>query len=863
MRFTIRRRSTAVASALCLVAASAVMITGFQSNAQAFSGTQAVACHLYFGGGNPGTPAGNDSLLSSNSVFEVNALTASPATPSVGQTVTVTLASTNGFFNGPVAISPGAINLSATIDISGAQTGSVTVTAPEVAGAVQPTGNYPAVATPPTNASGANSLGGFALSGTFTASTSGSTTLAFKRLFSSDLSGSGANNYCDGKAAGTTGLPPGTTANFPTNGTTYATTNYSNDPDANDFVTTGFQIRRIAAGPTTTWRVPLTWDPKNAAAISSSIKQDITVTGPQPELTLTKTAVQDNFIAAGDVIDYEYKIKNTGAAVADGPFTITDDKIASVTCPSDATLAINATITCTGSYTAVAGDVTAGQVVNKATANGAAPLKSAEVTVTVGISTAGITLAKSATTSSFEKVGDAIGYSYVVTNSGNIPLTAVGVSDDKVATVTCPATTLAPAATTTCTGSYSVVEGDLTAGTVTNIATATGTPGAAAPVTSASSTVTVNIGTPSIAMVKSSTTEKYTKVGDVINYNFVVLNDGQATLTGVVITDPKVANATCPNATLAPAASQTCTGTYTVVEADITAGTVVNTATASGTYRGTTVTSAPSTVTVAKGQAGGDIPSTVTETVTGINCYNPIGGVSKWTAAGAVVPGAPAGTDPKITVALTPQAPSPGGNVDVAVTFSQGIANGPTTLNGGVRPAATVQLTGGVTKRITVVGAPYVGPGPTDRLPGQTMTLKNAFKLPADSAIVKATVESIAFDSNVASKGGKFNWPAPQADLSTFTTVCNKSATPQTDSTIKAIGVTAAVPFTGTVTAAPTLDPGPTSVATDPAGNGSDLPQTGGNPLASLIVALILFQLGIILAVRSVRATPRSRGAHA
>ncbi len=46
--------------------------------------------------------------------------------------------------------------------------------------------------------------------------------------------------------------------------------------------------------------------------------------------------------------------------------------------------------------------------------------------------------------------------------------------------------------------------------------------------------------------------------------------------------------------TLAPQASTTCTGTYTVTQADIDAGSITNTATASGTPpTGPPVTSAP------------------------------------------------------------------------------------------------------------------------------------------------------------------------------------------------------------------------------------------------------------------------------
>ncbi|MEZ5191697.1 MAG: GEVED domain-containing protein [Nocardioides sp.] len=72
--------------------------------------------------------------------------------------------------------------------------------------------------------------------------------------------------------------------------------------------------------------------------------------------------------------------------------------------------------------------------------------------------------------------GDTINYSFVVTNTGQTTLTSVGVTDPKVGTVSCPATTLAPGASTTCTATYTITQADVNAGQVVNTATATGTP---------------------------------------------------------------------------------------------------------------------------------------------------------------------------------------------------------------------------------------------------------------------------------------------------------------------------------------------------------------------------------------------------
>jgi hypothetical protein len=75
----------------------------------------------------------------------------------------------------------------------------------------------------------------------------------------------------------------------------------------------------------------------------------------------------------------------------------------------------------------------------------------------------------------YAAVGDVITYEYRVLNSGNVTVGGpITVTDDRTS-VACPATSsLDPGATVTCTAAYSITQDDLSAGSVTNIATATG-----------------------------------------------------------------------------------------------------------------------------------------------------------------------------------------------------------------------------------------------------------------------------------------------------------------------------------------------------------------------------------------------------
>jgi uncharacterized repeat protein (TIGR01451 family) len=73
------------------------------------------------------------------------------------------------------------------------------------------------------------------------------------------------------------------------------------------------------------------------------------------------------------------------------------------------------------------------------------------------------------------------------------------------------------------------------------------------------------------------------QVGDPVQYSIMVGNAGNVSLTGISVTDPLpgLSAVACPTATLLPGELMTCTATYPLTAADLTAGTVANTATAS------------------------------------------------------------------------------------------------------------------------------------------------------------------------------------------------------------------------------------------------------------------------------------------
>ena len=143
------------------------------------------------------------------------------------------------------------------------------------------------------------------------------------------------------------------------------------------------------------------------------------------------------------------------------------------------------TCTATTPYTISQPDVDAGHVDNTATATakdpGGAPVTSAPTSVTTPVvAVSALSLVKQASLfdvngDGVPGVGDTISWTFQVTNSGSTTLSSLAVDDPIAGSVTCPVTTLAPGAATTCTAvaPHVVTQSDVDAGDVTNTATAT------------------------------------------------------------------------------------------------------------------------------------------------------------------------------------------------------------------------------------------------------------------------------------------------------------------------------------------------------------------------------------------------------
>ncbi len=292
--------------------------------------------------------------------------------------------------------------------------------------------------------------------------------------------------------------------------------------------------------------------------------------------------------------------------------TITDPAFPSLSCTIPSLAPGGVWNGCSASTTLSQAQVDAGSVSNTATVTGTPPAgatpnpTTASDTETVTIDRSpSLSIVKTGTLdnddvapASRTDAGDKIVYTFLVTNTGNVTLTNVTITDPAFPTLSCSVASLAPGASYSgCTASTVLTQPQVDAGSVSNTATATGTPpaGATPNPTTASDTETVTIDrSPSLSIVKTGTLDNddvapatRTDAGDKITYTFVITNTGNVTLNGVTVTDPLagLSAISCPAAInpLIPGESVTCTASLVLNQAHIDAGSVANTATVSGT----------------------------------------------------------------------------------------------------------------------------------------------------------------------------------------------------------------------------------------------------------------------------------------
>ncbi|MEP4640623.1 MAG: hypothetical protein ABJZ83_19795, partial [Yoonia sp.] len=348
------------------------------------------------------------------------------------------------------------------------------------------------------------------------------------------------------------------------------------------------------------------------------VTDQISVFGPprNSAVTLDKQGSPDPFGAAGTTVTYDFTITNTGNTTLTN-VVVTDPKLPSLSCtiPSIAPLSVNNTVntaTCSADYTVLQSDVdnfvlNGTTLDNSATVNATGPEASVSATATDLLSgptaAPALTLDKSALVANYDAIGDTIDYRFVIQNMGNVTWpSAPTITDVTTGGAVCPAGTVAPGASITCTASLTIQQGELDDEQVINTATAEITVGGVTASDTDSVTVPAitSTGLTIEKRLQAGSPNPYDTVGQTLVYEYVVTNTGTVTIENLVVTDDKVA-VTCTPTTLAPTDPPlVCTSAaYTIGQTDLDDGSVMNTASVAGaTLQGTTVTSAEVDLTV-------------------------------------------------------------------------------------------------------------------------------------------------------------------------------------------------------------------------------------------------------------------------
>src|SRR3569833_2542640 len=330
-------------------------------------------------------------------------------------------------------------------------------------------------------------------------------------------------------------------------------------------------------------------------------------------------------IAIGNTVFWTYRVTNTGNVTLNNVL-VTDDHGVAVTCPAT-TLAAGASMDCTASGAAenllspvhttelgkcgnapgtplyknigsVAGSPANGQP--NVTANDLShycnPQQPAIKIVNVTGATSGFANGADANDPNAGDapqiaIGNTVFWTYRVTNTGNVTLNNVLVTDDQGVAVTCPATTLAAGASMDCTAS-GAAENLLSPVHTTelgkcgnapgtplykNIGSVVGSPANGQPnVTANDLSLYCNPQQPAIKIVKvTGATSGFANgadandpnagdapqiaIGNTVFWTYRVTNTGNVTLNNVLVTDDQGVAVTCPATTLAAGASMDCT----------------------------------------------------------------------------------------------------------------------------------------------------------------------------------------------------------------------------------------------------------------------------------------------------------------
>ena len=282
-------------------------------------------------------------------------------------------------------------------------------------------------------------------------------------------------------------------------------------------------------------------------------------------------------VPVGSEVRWSYVVTNTGD-IPITSFTIVDsDPSVGITCPRIGLIPPGGNVTCFARGTAVAG-----QYANTATVDALDALENTltatdpshyfgdvpPITDRPAIDIEKATNGEDADTPTgpLVPVGSTVTWTYRVTNTGNVALSGLVVTDDRLGTITCPTTTLTPGAATTCTATGAALPGQYAnVGTARAVDPSGFTVADTDPSHYRGVTAAIDIEKATNGEDADTATGPLLLIGSRVTWTYVVRNTGAVTLTNLLVTDDRLGTITCPTTTLTPSAATTCTATGTAL----------------------------------------------------------------------------------------------------------------------------------------------------------------------------------------------------------------------------------------------------------------------------------------------------------
>ena len=213
------------------------------------------------------------------------------------------------------------------------------------------------------------------------------------------------------------------------------------------------------------------------ATASVDVSPVVSVTGA---LSIAKSTTATSYSTVGATVTYSLVATNTGGITLTN-VTITDPNATVAACVP-VTLAPGESLTCSATHVVTQTDLDQGAVVNTAAVTGVSPTAalvtaSSAAVVVLAARNPALSLTKSTSSADFTKAGEQVVYTISATNTGNVTLVNVTLSDSNAEVTGCAPTSLAPGRTLTCTAVHTVTSADVNAKVILNRAHATAQPG--------------------------------------------------------------------------------------------------------------------------------------------------------------------------------------------------------------------------------------------------------------------------------------------------------------------------------------------------------------------------------------------------